>query len=93
MKLEWVRKPSLIGTSDFYQTAFRQFYNELYSAVNETLCQQHISTTEILGRVNADKDSYCIAIENESYGDSLGDFPQEATVRSPSGRISEPARF
>lgn len=26
-------------------------------------------------------------------GVSLVDFPQEATVRSPSGRVSEPARF
>lgn len=26
-------------------------------------------------------------------GDSLADFPQEATVRTPSGRLSEPARF
>lgn len=45
----------------------RQFYDKLFSTVNKILCQQHISTIAILGRVNVDKDSYCITIENESY--------------------------
>lgn len=71
----------------------RQFYNKLYSTVNKTLCQQHISTIAILGRVNADKVSIVSQLKMSLTGDSLVDFPQEATVRTPSGRVSEPARF